>query len=336
MLNRFNNSHALISHLQPWKGYGNGSDGDVTISANQQFPNGIINARHFTLNANVTLTTVRLRPIIIKATKSITIQSGAVIDADGRGYTCQESNNKFSLGGGVSNNTSGSKGVGTGGGNGGNGGWQMDSGGQPVPVNTFLNYITAHYEELLAENNQDIIPLFGGGGGWGANKSGNLSYSVGGGAIILCAPVININNSTLRARGLPGAGANWTGGGGGAGGWIGLFGNELNAQNASYLATGGGGGGANWNGEGDPGNWQNGGRSYGGGYSTGGAGGGSTALNANGGTPGTGGAGTQFTGQPGTTAGVGGYGGNATGSDRGGRGGGGGSAGKISWLQINK
>lgn len=336
MLNRFNNSHALLAGMKSWKGYGNGSDGDVTITSSQQFPGGIINARHFILNSGVTLTTTRLVPIIIKATKTVTIQSGAVIDADGCGYTCQESNDKFSLGGSVSNNTSGSKGVGGGGGNGGNGDWQTSSGGQPVPVNTFLDYITAHFEELLVYNNQNIIPLFGGGGGWGAGKSDNLSYSVGGGAIIICAPVININNATLRARGLPGAGASWIGGGGGAGGWIGLFGNELNAPGASYLATGGGGGGGAWGGEGTPGNWQNGGTSSGSGFSAGGAGGGSTALNADGGTPGTGGSGTQFTGQAGTTAGVGGYGGNSTGSNRGGRGGAGGSAGKISWLQINK
>lgn len=319
-----------------WRGFGTGGDGDVVYASSCTFAGGIVNARNFMLKSNAVLTTDRLVPIFIKATQSITIEDGAVLDADGRGYTCTEANDKFGLGGSLSSGTNGSKGIGGGGANGGAGGWQYNSGGQPVPVNTFLSYISLHYEELLVNNDQQIIPLFGGGGGWGNGAADNLSYSVGGGAIILSAPVINLGSATLRARGLPGAGASWTGGGGGAGGWIGLFGNRLNNTGASFLACGGGGGGGSWGGVGSAGSWQNGGASTGAGWSAGGAGGGSTALNADGGTAGTGGSGTQYRGQAGTNTGNGGYGGNATGSDRGGRGGGGGGAGKISWLQVNR
>lgn len=329
-------SSEILLGASRWRGFGTGRDGDVVYPSSCTFAGGIVNARNFTLKSNAVLTTERLVPIFIKATHSITIEDGAVIDADGKGYTCVEENNKFGLKGSVSSGVCGSKGIGGGGANAGGGGFQYSSGGTSVSVNTFLSYIALHYEELLVKNDQQIIPLFGGGGGWGNGSADNLSYSVGGGAVILSAPVINLGRATLRARGLPGAGASWVGGGGGAGGWIGLFGNRLNDAGASFLACGGGGGGGAWGGVGSAGVWQDGGASWGRGYTAGGAGGGSTALNEDGGTAGKGGYGTQYSGQAGTTTGNGGYGGNATGSDRGGRGGAGGGAGKISWLQINR
>lgn len=306
--------------------YGDGSNGIVTYNANTSVAS--VNATTLTVKSGVTLKpTARLTPMILRATKSITIEEGAVLNADGKGYNNGESNNKFNLAI-SSHGGAGSCGI-SGGGFLANAG-VVTPGGRAVSVNTFLEYIQQHYRELLVNGDTNIIPLFGGGGGGTASDS----WCYGGGCILLVAPVINFNGIG-QVRGLPGYGQSWNGAGGGGGGWFGMFGKTLNlGTNYSIEACGGGGGGGHWNGSATGGVWQNGGNSYGNGFTMGGGGGGSTALNANGGTPGVGGYGTQYTGFAGSTDGTGGGGGNYTGSDRGGRGGAGGGAGKISWLQI--
>lgn len=307
-----------------WLGYGNGKDGNVTIDSDYVFSD-MIQATDFTLNANTTITTSRLTPIIIKATQSITING--TINVDGRGYTYNENNNFFGLAQSTQN-IAGSIGISGGGSNGNSG--RASRGGQAVSVEAFLAHLRSTYEYLL-ERNFVFFPLFGGGGGT-ADLGAWSTYSTGGGCIILSAPTI-IHNGHLTARGLPGGGRSWNGDGGGGGGLIALFSRTLTGS-GTYEACGGGGGGGAWNGTGGPGNWQHGGSAAGKGYSRGGAGGGSTALNANGGTPGNGGWGSQYTGEAGSTNGTGGAGGNETGSDRGGRGGSGGGAGKITWLEL--
>lgn len=311
-----------------------GADGDFTISSSQSIGR-IINATNFTLKSGATLTTsARLVPIIIKATNSITIESGGVINVDGKGYCNNDvGNNVFGITPSSSNGNAPANVIGVSGG--GTYGWTWipndNQGGHPVEVNAFLSYVKSNYIALLADNNQSIIPLFGGAGIF----TGDLDYNycVGGGAVILCAPTINFAG-TIYARGLGGNAYSWNGGGGGGGGWIGFFSRVFN-NTGSYNANGGGGGGAGWNQYGTPGETGgNGGNAGGGGYSRGGGGGGSTTLNANGGTPGNGGAGSQFAGQNGSTSGDGGGAGNASGSDRGGAGGSGGAAGKISWIQT--
>ena len=309
-----------------WAGYGDGSDGDVVISENTVFSQEI-HATNFTLNAGVTLSTTRLTPIIIKATNSITING--TISADGMGYTYQESWNFFNLAQSTQN-IAGSIGISGGGSNGNNG--RASRGGQPVAVNTFLATLQSLYNALLVYGTA-AFPLFGGGGGT-ADLGALATYSTGGGCILLSAPTI-IHNGHLTSRGLPGGGRSWNGDGGGGGGLIALFSRTLTGS-GTYEACGGGGGGGAWDSVGTDGSWQNGGASTGRGYTRGGAGGGSTALNADGGTPGAGGSGSQYTGDAGTTTGSGGAGGNETGKNRGGRGGSGGAAGKIVWLKINR
>lgn len=322
----FTQYHTKIITTKKWI-YGNGSMGEITYLDNTSVD--FIQATSIVVKSGVTLTpTSRLTPIILKATNSITVEEGAVLNADGMGYTSSETgNNKFNLLQSTQN-AAGSIGI-SGGGSSGNAG-RASRGGQPVAVDTFLSYISEHYAELLTYNNLDIIPLFGGGGG--SLDINNTSYSYGGGCILLVAPTINFAGAA-QVRGLPGAGGTWNGGGGGGGGWFGMFGKTLNYTGTAD-AAGGGGGGGNAYSIGKNATWQNGGASTGAGYTRGGAGGGSTALNSDGGTPGVGGAGTQFQGEGGTATGIGGAGGNETGSDRGGRGGSGGGAGKITWLQV--
>ncbi|MBR4682752.1 MAG: hypothetical protein IKP06_05575 [Elusimicrobiaceae bacterium] len=310
---------------EPWGGYGTGADGAVTISENTVYSNEI-NATDFVLDAAITLTTTRLHPIVIRATRSITING--TINADGKGFTYQEGWNYFNLA--VYNqNIAGSVGI-SGGGCSANAG-RIYNGGQAVEVNDFLAFLRNSYDFFLTKD-INMFPKYGGGGG---GDLSNLSvYCTGGGGIILVAPTI-IHNGHLTSRGLPGSGGSWNGNGGGGGGLIALFSRTLSGQ-GTYEACGGGGGGGAWNGVGNAGSWQNGGASTGKGYTRGGAGGGSTALNADGGTAGVGGGGTQYTGMSGSTTGQGGGGGNETGSDRGGRGGSGGGAGKIAWIQLNR
>ena len=327
----FTQFHTKLTGGVKWI-YGNGSAGNVTYSANASV--GHVQARTITVSSGVKLTpTARLTPMILRATQSITIEADAELNADGYGYTYAEAgNNKFGLA--VSSQAAaGSVGISGGGGkaSGGSSG-TFSPGGRAVAVSTFLAYLKAHYKELLADGNLDIIPLFGGGG---AAVGDNPSYCRGGGCILLVAPVINFSGIG-RVRGLPGQGANWGGHGGGGGGLFGMFSRTLNLGRGYTLdACGGGGGGGSWGGVGNDGSWQNGGASTGSGYFMGAGGGGSTALNADGGTPGTGGYGNQGSNwNPGSTNGTGGGGGNNTGSDRGGGGGAGGGAGKISWLQV--
>lgn len=322
----FTQYHTLITAAQKWI-YGDGSDGDVVYNSSRAV--SLVQAKNITVKNGVTLLpTARLIPMILKATESITVEGGAILSADGFGYTSSEAgNNKFNLAQSTQG-VAGSIGI-SGGGSSGNAG-RAPRGGQPVAVNTFLSYIAQHYIDLLADNDLDIIPLFGGGGG--SLDVNNTSYSYGGGCILLVAPTINFAGHA-QVRGLPGAGGSWNGGGGGGGGWFGMFGKTLNFTGTADAVGGGGGGGA-WDSVGTAGSWQNGGASTGRGFTRGGAGGGSTALNADGGTPGAGGSGTQYQGDAGTATGIGGAGGNETGSNRGGRGGSGGGAGKISWLQV--
>lgn len=310
-----------------WYGFGDGSSGSVIVSENTTYSQPI-QATTFTLNENVTLSTTRLKPIIIKATENIIING--IISADGKGYTYEEDHNYFKLEYSTQN-VKGSIGI-SGGGSSGNAG-RASIGGQPVPVSTFLPFIKSNYKYLL-EQGLFLFPVFGGGGG-NTDLTQSDNFSTGGGCIVLSAPNITINGS-LFARGLPGNGGNWNGKGGGGGGLILLVCETLNSTNATLDACGGGGGGASSNGIGTDGVWQNGGISPGAGYTRGGAGGGSTALNSDGGTPGIGGNGTQYKGDNGTTTGVGGAGGNETGSDRGGRGGSGGGAGKIAWVKVSQ
>lgn len=336
MLNRFNNSHALLAALKPWKGYGTGVDGAVVISSNTVVSKEY-NARTFVLKAGAKLTTTRKQPIIIRAHRSITIEANAEIDADGRGYIYSEAGKNIF---GLAQSTNGSYAYGSIGISGG--GAMPDNrtsraarGGQAVPVATFASWITQNFETFLTVSDPSTVcDIFGGGGYIAAQRDDTVNYSAGGGCILLVAPTITISGY-LHARGLAGQGGWWSGGGGGGGGLIGIYGNTFN-NNGTYDVVGGGGGGGAWNSYGNDGSWQNGGASPGGGYSRGGAGGGSTALNADGGTPGVGGSGTQYQGAAGSTNGTGGAGGNEGGSDRGGAGGSGGGAGKISWLQINK
>ena len=318
---------AVLNYYETdWLGYGTGKDGAVTISSDTVYTQEI-QATDFVLNAGVTLSTTRLTPIVIKATNSITING--TISADGMGYTYQEMWNFFNLAQSTQN-VAGSIGI-SGGGSSGNAG-RAPRGGQPVPVATMQTVLAQRYVPMLVYG-MYTFPVFGGGGGT-ADLGALATYSTGGGCILMSAPTI-IHNGHLTSRGLPGGGRSWNGDGGGGGGLIALFSRTLTGS-GTYEACGGGGGGGAWGAVGTDGSWQNGGASTGRGYTRGGAGGGSTALNADGGTPGAGGSGSQFTGDAGNIEGSGGAGGNETGKDRGGRGGSGGGAGKIVWLKINR
>lgn len=77
-----------------WIGFGNGTDGAVSIEEDTVYTQPI-QATTFVLNQNITLSTTRKTPIVIKATQSITVNG--TISADGKGYTYQEDNNYFNL-----------------------------------------------------------------------------------------------------------------------------------------------------------------------------------------------------------------------------------------------
>lgn len=335
---------------QVWTGFGNGRDGIVVIDSDTTLNAGgflqSIQGVSVRVTNNAVVSTPRLLPIFIKALVEIVIDAGCILDADAKGFGT-ETNNIFGITVSQSPGQAGRiGGISTGGAGGGVGGLGS-SGGQPLSVTNWLNHIQQEsiYDKLLIDeqyNGTDICAF--GGGGMSAQSSvynPGIIASCGGGGIILSAPKIRIIGATLRARGEGGpqtASNQFAGNGGGGGGLIALFGNNLEYDSTTnLLANGGGGSGGSWGGVGTAGNINgNGGVSQSAGYSKGGAGGGSTALNADGGIPGAGGAGTQFTGEAGNIYGQGGAGGNATGSDRGGRGGAGGGAGKISWVQVDK
>lgn len=329
------------SGIKLWKGFGTGSDGDVTIAdgGTVTITKYEYNTRNFTLTNNTTIVPQdRKQIILIRATESITINSGSTINVTGKGFAPSETgSNYFNIpdahGGTI--NTRNAMGISGGGSYSGDRGQDAsDVGAYPVDINTFLSFIQQHVDDMFVDNVFAFQP-FGGSGGPNEQSGG-----YGGECVLLVAPTV-INNGTILAGGTGGAVyTNWLGTGGGGGGWIGVFANSFSGSGGMY-ANGGGGGTGGYNRTCSAG--ANGGTTGGkgadnhcGGYARGAGGGGSTALNANGGTPGAGGQGSQKQGTAGTTEGRGGVGTNYGGSNRGGSGGGGGAAGKVTYVQINK
>lgn len=323
-----------------WIGFGTGNDGDVTISngGTVTIDKYVYNTKNFVLTNNTTIVPQdRRRVLLIKAQKSITINSGSVINVTGKGFAPSETGSNYFNIPDAHGGTNTRPAMGMSGG-GSYSGWVGQNGGDvsasPVPVTTFLTHLNEHYEDMLI-NNVFLFEPFGGSGGVSEQTGG-----YGGGCVLLVAPTV-INNGTILAGGTGGAPhASWYGTGGGGGGWVGVFSNSLTGTGGMY-ANGGGGGTGGWNVLGLAGSdaGTTGGRGAdctGGGFSRGAGGGGSTALNADGGTPGKGGNGSQYPGTDGTTTGLGGVGTNYGGSDRGGSGGGGGAAGKVTWINVNK
>jgi len=223
----------------PFRPYGDGSDGDVTITSNTTLTTDKL-YRNLTVQNNANLTTAGLR---IYATQRVTIDSGSTIRNNGDPGTAGAEGagaagfnlgyggwGGFGFAGSDSNDSYG-----------GNGGTGTFAGGVAVdpdagfsPPRTWAVAISGY---LLANgigsatNNAQIGGGAGGGGGSGGGGGG-------GGGVLIAAPEI-VNNGSIEAKGGNG---NGTGGGGGGGVLILIYGTKTGAGSTSVAAGTGGAG----------------------------------------------------------------------------------------------
>ncbi|MFC3883747.1 hypothetical protein ACFOU2_09640 [Bacillus songklensis] len=237
--------------------FGNGMDGNVTISANTNLTRDMY-YENLTINSGIKLSTNGYK-IFVRGT----LTNNGIIEANGPNGTngsstdtyTQYSNNGGGSGGGSTSNGGGtSPGFG---GNGGNGGRSVYD--ATVKTGGAASYTVAALQSFeLIHNLYNISPQ-GGGGGAGGTYNSNPYYSggsggVGGGRVLIYARNI-INSGSIEAKG--GNGGNgvmnasyWSGGGGGGGGGFVLLvhntftGNEPNvsggAGGTAYSSTGNG------------------------------------------------------------------------------------------------
>ena len=240
--------------------YGDGSDGDVTISSDTTLTSDMA-YNNLTINAGVTLNPNGYR-IFVKGTltnNGIIARNGndgiAGTGNGGTGGAALADNNLGGSGVGGGDGTGGSlnggsvnPAIGKNGGQGGNGSYGVGSAG----VATAPSFIFSVYPFCVQMNDFPGTTLLkgGAGGGCGGNDgTGGHDYSGGGGSgggvMVLVAKTI-INGGTISVNGGNGANAagiyDSGGGGGGGGGCMVLIYNSL--TNTGTISASGGTGGA--------------------------------------------------------------------------------------------
>ena len=231
---------------------GDGSDGDVTISANtalSEDPSGSSIAlkqyRNLTINSGVTLSLASgVHGMILAVQGRLELRDNATISVNGRG----------GLGG-----SPGSPGGAGGYGGGGGGGDSMHGDGSAGGGTTYRfgpaagaggaggigdgNGDNGTRYPILAE--RDIywrslrnIMMYGAGGGGNAPGGGGGGGAGGGFLIVNCNILSVASGATLQARGINGTGAtNYGGGGGGAGGTLVVLANHVIGETPENVET---------------------------------------------------------------------------------------------------
>lgn len=256
--------------------FGDGANGVITYSSNQNVATGIYCCTNWTLNSGVTITLTRAgqhNTMIILATGTVTIQ-GTINGAGGssiagRTYALPAGGGS---GGGGGSGQSASLGTGTDGGDAlyneggaGRAGASGTAGGAGVDVDANVLQSRLLMHSILAHSYSG-----GNGGSGGATDPGNVAASGGGAGVgvVIIANTINFTASgTINTNGGAGAAGgldtNNGGGGGGGGAGVQLMAADTYTNNAGTRTYAGGAGGA---------------AGGGGGSSAGGAGGAGTSL----------------------------------------------------------
>ncbi|MBN1455887.1 MAG: hypothetical protein JW945_06530 [Methanomicrobia archaeon] len=249
--NTFNDTYHVVvttskAELEPAK------RGNLNITKNQSL-SGEYYRDTFSVRNNSTLT---IDGRLTIHARTIFVEEGSSINADGKGWSGGLGNspgdNGTGVGGGLGGNQSktgnaGGDGGGGGGcgGNGGNGGENQNSGGN---ASDLLNYLGPSCAG-------EVMGSGGGGGGDGHDSEGQMIASSGGdggsggGYVCLDAAFIDISGN-ISACGANGEGKlqydenesyRGGGGGGGSGGWIKIIGDNVNITGVLVAAGGNGG-----------------------------------------------------------------------------------------------
>jgi hypothetical protein len=236
--------------------YGDGSDGSISWTSNQS-QSGVFQATDVTIGSDTTISVGSPGGLVIFAQDSITVQSGATINASGVG--APGGGGGSAVGSGYSQCQYGDAGgPGVNGeliGGGGNGGRDTaDGGGSNVgtlPPQNIEEYIFLGYMIGVANNAGINIAASGSGGEGGSFETGGNGGN-GGGCVALVSPNITVDGTaTIDVSGQNGetpgdafsgdeAGA--SGGGGGAGGAFLAYGQSPSVTSSEIDASGGAGG----------------------------------------------------------------------------------------------
>jgi hypothetical protein len=240
--------------------FGDGSDGDVTISSNTSLAADMY-YNNLTVNSGVTLSTNGYR-LFVRGTLTV---EGSIADNGSTGGGTRAGTSAYNGAwaggsGGTTTGTAGSSGsAGPGGGNGGAGGTGSGGAGGAGGTNSTA-YLSVYGANKQLRNLAWVIGPHGngvtaqaleggsGGGGGGGNSTQAGGAGGSGGGIVLTAARVLAGSGSITANG--GAGANATntntgGGGGGGGGRVFLVSTATTVGSLTVTANGGAGGSGN-------------------------------------------------------------------------------------------
>lgn len=245
------------------KNYGDGSDGDTTISVSTNLAKNMYYNSLIVTGASVFLNTqnyIIYSKDFIRIEASATIRDNASTSKNASGSTAGTTIGArwFTQSGGGANGVTNANGSGGTGGNpmfggsganGGNAGANIGGGGGATSISAAQgSYEARAISQILS--GLAGTSKFGGGGGGGSGASDNVSATsggggAGGGVIVLCSPKIyiagNIDCFGGTGGNASGSAGNAGGGGGGGGGYVALICDQLIETGTINISGGAGG-----------------------------------------------------------------------------------------------